>query len=156
MNDNVHRGEKTNVPARTRSQFAMSPDFFVLMLLAVDGLWLVFEPFKWLPKGWTVLMAIATVGAGLAILSLWFMASLLFRRLFQFRLRSLLLLVVVIAMPFSWLAVERRRAKQQEEDVEAIRVQGGEVIYDYDSTAWANTRATTGAVAPTMVAQSLG
>ena len=38
----------------------------------------------------------------------WFSAGLVFRRRFQFSVRSLLVLVVVVAVPCSWMAVEIR------------------------------------------------
>ena len=37
---------------------------------------------------------------------LWFLAALIFHRRFQFSILSLLVLVVVVAIPFSWLAVK--------------------------------------------------
>ena len=50
----------------------------------------------WFPfnqhKGWTVLIAIATVGAALLLMFLWFLAALLFRLRFQFSILSLLVL----------------------------------------------------------------
>ena len=39
-------------------------------------------------------------------------------RRFQFSLRSLLVLVVVVAVPCSWLAVEMKKAREQKEAVE--------------------------------------
>ena len=64
---------------------------------------------------------------------LWFLAALLFRLRFQFSIRSLLLLTVVVAIPCSWLAVEREQARKQREAVEAIEKLGGWVAYDYHS-----------------------
>jgi len=74
-------------------------------LLAVEGLLLLSERFRWFAfnerKGWTVLIAVAAVGlAGLCTL-LWFAVALLLRRPFQFSIRSLLVLTVAVAIPCS-------------------------------------------------------
>ena len=72
-----------------------------------------------------MLVTIAAVGAALLLMLLWFLVALLFRRRFQFSLRSLMLLVVVVAIPCSWLAVARKAAREQQAAVEAIRKYGG-------------------------------
>ena len=59
-------------------------------------------------KGWTVLIAMAAVGLTMLLMLLWLLAALLFRWRFQYSLRSLLLLVVAVAIPCSWLAVEMK------------------------------------------------
>ena len=51
---------------------------------------------------------------------LWFLAALVFRWRFQFSILSLLFLVVVVAVPCSWLSAEKKRAKKQREAVEEI------------------------------------
>ena len=61
----------------------------------------------------------------------WFLLSLIFGWRFQFSIRSLLLLAVVVAIPCSWLAVEMKRARKQREAVEEIEKAGGTVSYDY-------------------------
>lgn len=58
------------------------------------------------------------------------------RRWFQFRLRTLLIAVLVLSLPLSWLAVRMDRARRQREAVEAIRALGGQVVYDWQSTPW--------------------
>ena len=60
----------------------------------------------------------------------WFAVALVFGRRFQFSLRSLLVLVVVVALPCSWLAVEMKNAKRQEQTIQAIEGTGGHVYYD--------------------------
>ena len=62
---------------------------------------------------------------------LWFLAALVFRLRFQFSILSLLLLVVVVAVPFSWLATEMNAARKQREAVEEIEKAGGCGSYDY-------------------------
>ena len=56
-----------------------------------------------------MLVALASVAATLLLMLLWFVVSLVFRRRFQFGIRSLLLLTVVIAIPCSWFAAAGRR-----------------------------------------------
>ena len=62
---------------------------------------------------------------------LWFVIALLFRWRFQFRVRSLLILVVAIAVPFSWLAVEMKKATKQKTAVDEITKLGAFVVYDW-------------------------
>ena len=61
---------------------------------------------------------------------------------FNSRIRSLLVLVVVVALPFSWLAVEMKAAKTQQGVADEIRKEGGVVWYDYQVDAhynWSKT-----------------
>ena len=108
----------------------------MVALLAVEGLLWLSERFHWFPfdehKGYAVLICLATVGAAFLLMSLWFLAALVFRLRFQFSIRSLLALTVVVAAACSWLAVERDRARKQRETVEAIASAGGTVSYDYE------------------------
>ena len=62
---------------------------------------------------------------------LWFLAALVFRLRFQFSILSLLVLVVVVAVPFSWLATEMKAARKQREAVEWIEKADGWYSYDY-------------------------
>ena len=95
-------------------------------------LWLS-ERFGWLGwhKGYAVLTGVAAVGVAMLGMFAWFGAALVFRRRFQFSLRSLLAMVVVVALPFSWLAACIKDAKTQRIAVEAIESAGGEA-YFYD------------------------
>jgi Leucine-rich repeat (LRR) protein len=63
---------------------------------------------------------------------LWFVAAVFFRRRFQFSLFSLCVLVVAVAIPCSWMAVEMGKAREQREAVEAIRELGGGVSYEHE------------------------
>jgi uncharacterized protein (TIGR03067 family) len=67
------------------------------------------------------------------LMLIWLVAAMLFRRRFQFGIRSLLLLVVVVVIPCSWLAVETWQAKRQRAAVEAIGKVGGSVYYQYQA-----------------------
>ena len=85
--------------------FVLTPDHFVTALLVAEGLLLLSRWFNLLPKGYAVMVALATVLAAISVLLLWFADSLLFRRHFQFFIRSLLLLTAAIAIICSWLNV---------------------------------------------------
>ncbi len=52
-------------------------------------------------------------------------------RWFQYSLRSLMLLVLVVSLGMSWVAVKIKRARQQERAVEELRKSGVYVWYDY-------------------------
>jgi hypothetical protein len=109
-------------------RFCSVPGHFVVVLLAVEGILLLAE--RWIPKGWTVLIAIATIGVAVWVLLFWLAICLLFRWRFQFSLRWLLAMTVAVAIPFSWLAVEMKQAREQKATVMAIEKAGGSVDYD--------------------------
>jgi Leucine-rich repeat (LRR) protein len=113
--------------------YRLTPDRLILGLLAVEVFLLASQWGGWLPlnqhKGWTVLTAVAAVGFAIFLLLLWFLASLIFRRRFQYGLRSLLLLVAAVAVACSWLTTEAQRAIRQREAVAAIVEMGGYVGY---------------------------
>ena len=115
--------------------FCPTPAWLVLGLLAATGFLFVSEKYRWFTfnqhRGWTVLIAVDCVGVVFLALLLWFIIALIFRLRFQFSIRSLLALVVVVALPFSWLAVEMKKAREQKAAVTEINKIGG-VAYDYD------------------------
>ena len=78
-----------------------------------------------------MLTAVAGVGVvfPLALLQLGF--SLLFRIPFQFTIRTLLLLVFAVAVPFGWLGFELRQARKQKAIVNAVKKHDGVVDYDW-------------------------
>ena len=86
-------------------------------------------------KGYAVLTAVVSLGLVFVVMLLWFVVSLLFRRRFQFSIRSLLVLTVAVALPCSWLGVELRQAMRQREAVAAIEKLGGMVFYDWQCDA---------------------
>lgn len=49
------------------------------------------------------------------------------RRWFQFRLRTLLIAILVLSLPLSWFAVRLERARRQREAVEQVAKRGGEL-----------------------------
>jgi hypothetical protein len=117
-----------------RRWLRFTPDRLIGGLLVLEGLLLLSEHFRWFAfnqhKGWTVLIVVASVGVAMLLMLLWFAAALLFRCRFQFSIRSLLVLTVAVAIACSWLAVEMRNAKEQNEAVEAIENAGGLIGYD--------------------------
>jgi hypothetical protein len=98
-------------PTPTRCRFYPPPAWLIFGLLVVEGLLWLSERYRWFSfnekKGWTVLIGVAVVG--LVMLG-WFLVSLIFRWRFQFSIRSLLVLAVAVALPFSWMAVEMKRS----------------------------------------------
>ena len=112
--------DTTQAPIRW---FHLTPGRFVIALLAVEAILWLSESLGWpvWHKGYAVLTGLAVVVMALLLMFVWFALALLFGWRFQFSLRSLLALVVVVALPCSWLAVEMKKAKQQAEEVAEIR-----------------------------------
>ncbi len=102
--------------------YRLTPDRVVVAMLALEGFLLLSEHFRWFPfnehKGYTLLICLAAVGAAFVLMFLWFLAAWVFRWRFQFSILALLLLTVVVAVPFSWLATEMKEARKQREAVE--------------------------------------
>ncbi len=122
----------TDAPEKARRRwFPSAPDRCVLGLLALEAFLLLSAWFRWLPfnqhKGYTVLICLAAVGVALFLMFLWFLAALVFRLRFQYSILSLLLLVVVVAVPFAWLETEMNAARKQQEVVDAIILLHGHV-----------------------------
>ena len=119
----------------TQRWFRLTPDRLILGLLAVEGFLFLSERFRWFAfnqhKGWTVLIAVASVGVAMLLMLAWLAAGLAFRWRFQFSIRSLLVLTLAVAIPCSWLSWEMKKAGKQQEAVQEIRKLGGRVIYDY-------------------------
>ena len=118
-----------------RRRFFPTPAWLVLGSLAATGLLFLSERWRWFPfnahKGWTVLIAVAAVGVVLASMLLWWLVALVFRSRFQFGIRTLLVLVVAVALPFSWLAVEMKKAREQGAAIAAIGKLDGRIYCDW-------------------------
>ena len=52
-------------------------------------------------------------------------------RWYQFRLRTLLIGVLLVSLPLSWFACRMQKARKQREAVEAIQEAGGMITYSY-------------------------
>ena len=104
--------------------YRLTPDRLVLLLLAVECLLLLSSLFQWFEfnrhRGWTVLIALACMGATFLVMLLWFIIALIFRRRLRFSILSVLLLVAAVAIPCFWLAVERDKARRQREEVRGL------------------------------------
>ena len=118
-----------------RRWYRLTPGRLIAGLLAVEGFLWLSQHFAWFAfnrhKGWTVLIAVAAVGAVLAVMLVWWLAAAVFRLRFQFSIRSLLVVALAVALPSSWLAAEMRKAKTQKEAVAEIVKLGGTVSYDW-------------------------
>lgn len=113
-------------------RFRPTPGRCLLALLVVEFLLFLSQWFRWLPKGWPVLIAVASVVVVVLGMFVWFGLAVVFRRRFQFSLRSLLVLVVIVAIPCSWLAVEMKKSREQREVVQAVVTARGFVFYDFE------------------------
>jgi hypothetical protein len=122
-----------------RRWFRLTPDRLVIGLLAVEGLLLLCDWFGCFAKGWAVVTAVATIGAAMLLMGLWFIVSLVLRRRFQFCIRSLLLLTAAVAIACSWLKVVRQqmwgRLREQQDAWEKIEKAGGRVTPCYINVA---------------------
>jgi len=102
-----------------RRWFHFTPDRLVLFLLIVECLFWLSDRFGWSPwhKGYAALAGAATLGVALLAMLMWFVVALIFRRRFQFTIRSLLLLAVAVALPCSWMTAAMKKAREQQETV---------------------------------------
>lgn len=112
------------VPKPVCGWHLLTPGRVVMALVALECLLWLSEHLQWFAfnrqKGLAVLIGVVALVAVLLFMLLWFAASLLFRRRFQFSIRSLLVLTVALAIQCSWLKVEVTRARQQREAEQAI------------------------------------
>ncbi|MGO8691309.1 MAG: leucine-rich repeat domain-containing protein [Thermoguttaceae bacterium] len=124
---------------KPRRWLRLTPERCVLLVLLLEGFLILSELFQWFAfdrlKGRTMLLGMASVGLSIILMFLWFLAAVLFRLRFQFTIRSLLLLTLVVAIPCSWLAVARQEARRQREAVAEIERAGGRV-YAWPEPAW--------------------
>ena len=121
-------------PTVTR-RFRPTAAWLIYGLLVVEGLLWLSERYKWFwfneHKGWTVLIGVAVVAVAMLAMLGWFIVALVFRWRFQFSIRSMLVLVVAVALLFSWITVEVQQAKRYRDAVTAIRQAEGFVYYDF-------------------------
>jgi hypothetical protein len=109
-------------------------------LLAFESLLLLAEKCRWLGlvkdsagKELEVLTLFAGWAAVLAVCLAAFLwiVRFGFRRRFQYSLRSLLLLTLLLSIGMSWIATAMQRAKRQREVARAIEKLGGRVWWDF-------------------------
>lgn len=125
-------------PTPTRRRFYPTPAWLISGLLVVEGLLWLSERFQWPTwhKGHAVLVGVASVAVVFVAMLFWLVVALVFRWRFQFSIRSLLALTVAIAIPCSWMAVEIKAAREQEEAVDSLE-KFDRVAYDWQ---WDPTR----------------
>ena len=74
---------KPVAPERGRCRLKSAPPCLLAAFLTLDAFLWSSEHFRWFAfnehKGWTVLIAVASVGVFLLLMFLWFLAALLFR-----------------------------------------------------------------------------
>jgi len=112
---------------RWRFHFSIWSLVVLVVFVAILCSWLVVEA-----KTAKQQLEAAAAIVGLVLILAWFFASLLFRWPFQLGIWSVVVLMVTVAIPCSWLAVEMKRAREQREVVEEIAKLGGKVGYDYE------------------------
>jgi hypothetical protein len=114
----------------------VTPGGVALLLLATEAFLWASERFQVLAfnrhKGCTAVVALAAVAVFLLLMLGWFLLAAVFRWRFQFGLRSLLVLPLVVALVCGWLATEIKRAKRQRELVAEIEGAGGLARCDYE------------------------
>jgi hypothetical protein len=110
------------------------PDRLLLMILVLTMLVFFCElnGFYLFHKGWLTLLVVFAATGTLPALLGWSLAASIFKRPFQFSLRSLLLLMLVVAMAFSLLAKEIKNAEEQRLAFDAIKG-FGDLAYDWQS-----------------------
>src|SRR5271166_1095635 len=95
-------------PASKSRWYCPTLEWLIVLLLATTGFLYLCERLQWFGfyahRGVAVLIAVVTVGVVLNLMQLWWLLALVFRWRFQFSIRTLLALVVAVALPFSWLA----------------------------------------------------
>ena len=100
-----------------RRWFRITPDRVVVALLAVEGLLWLSDQFRWFPfnqhKGYAVLICLATVGAAFLLMSLWFLAALVFRLSFPVQHPLAAGVDRGRRRGMRWLEVEREQARKQ-------------------------------------------
>ena len=108
----------------------------LVVVFAAECTLFVFDRFKWFPfnhhKVWAVLICCAAVGGAILLFVFWFLASLLLRWWFQFSLRSLLFLPVVVALACGWLATTVGAARKQREAAEWLCAKETNKVGDTD------------------------
>ena len=119
--------------ARSR-WFHLTPGRLLVAVLAAEVFLYLSHRLRWFSfseqSEWTALYVAALAGIMLFVLLVWLFASLIIRWRYQFSIRSLLILAVVIAIPLGLLVPEIKAARDRENAVKAIR-RVGDVFYDW-------------------------
>ena len=110
-----------------RRWFHLTLGRFVIGLLAVEVLLWLSDRFGWLGwhKGYAVLTGVAVMGVGLLMMAVWLAVAVVLRRRFQCGHRTLVMLVIVLALPCGWLGASMRNALTQRSIANFIQSSGG-------------------------------
>lgn len=116
--------------------FRLTPGRLLAMLLAIEAALGLGDGLEWIPKGYAVLLAVASVAAFLLLVAVWFVLTLVFRLRFQYSLLSLLMLTIAVAIPCGWLAMEMNVARKQRALLDEMCHAGFDPhsgpVFDYD------------------------
>ena len=106
----------------------VSPGLLLSALFAIVSLLWISEQFGLLwphrQKGWAVLAAVSAVGLFVLATVAWWVGSILWGLWFQYTIRILFALALLVAWVSAWLAVDLKRAEAQRKAVGAIRRSG--------------------------------
>jgi hypothetical protein len=118
------------------SDLRITPGSLIYALLLTEAFLILSQKFRWFAfnehKGWTVLICLAAVIATLLGISIWFVAARSFRWRFQFSLRSLLALILVVATACGWMTAEMKRARTQADLIGRASKLGCGILFDYN------------------------
>jgi len=119
------------------SSCRITPARVLIVLLVIESVLWLSDRLQWFAfnrhKGFTLLIAVASVGLAMLVMFLWFLGTLLTRRRLKCSIRCLLLVALVVAIPATWWAMAREASMGQREAVEQIHQAGGLVVgYDFN------------------------
>jgi Leucine-rich repeat (LRR) protein len=111
--------------APRRRWFHPTPDRLIGGSLVVTGILYFSNWLGWWHKGYAVVLCAVLVAALLGFLLFNYIAALSSRWQFQFGIRSMLVLSVVVALLCGWLSVEMKNAMRQRQARELVEKHGG-------------------------------
>jgi hypothetical protein len=120
-----------------RHWLRLTPGRLIFCLIVAESLFWLSDRLGWPAwhKGYAVLSCIALLGGTILVMLVWWTAAFVFRRQFQFSIRSLLVLTVAAALPLSWLTDAMNKTRRQAKAVEAVQMGKGWVSYKWDPDA---------------------
>jgi hypothetical protein len=113
--------------------FQPTPGACLAALLVVEGSLFLAEWFRWLPKYWIGLIAVAAVVVVPLLTLFCFGLALIFRWRFQFSIRTMLAAATLFALLCAFFSWEVKVAEYQRRCAQAIHSRGGTVYYDYQA-----------------------
>jgi hypothetical protein len=153
---------KAESPKRKRRWFSSPQNGLLLSLLAVEVFIFTSASFRWFAfnenKIRTALIAFGSVAVAMILPLVRLALAPLFRgrRWYQYGLRSLMILFLVVGIGMTWLVAIKRKAEKQKAAVDAIRKEGGWVQYGYEIDASGNGVAKSMPPEPAWLRDALG